>query len=286
MSTVVPDDLKHDMVDVGNGVALHTVSAGAGVPVFLLHGFPQTWREWRPMLPLLAQHHEVIAVDLKGAGYSTKPASGYDKSTMAGELDALRRALGYETIQVVGHDIGGMVAFAMAARFRDTVTKVAILDAPIPGNSGWDSALTDPLLWHFAFHMKRDVPELLVQGKERQYIEMFVRDRIYNQAGITSEDIDAYAAAMAQPGAARGMFEWYRAFPQDAEVNREVAKDPLALPVLALGGDRRWGDRMVVMLKEFATDVRGGSIKNCGHWLPEERPHEVAEWLLSFLDRT
>lgn len=276
---------QHHMTDVGGGVQLHSVVGGTGSPVFLLHGFPQTWREWRHIMTPLAQQHTVVAVDLKGAGQSDKPVGGYDKVSMAGELDVLRHKLGLGRVSVVGHDIGGMVAFAWAAAFPDSVERLAIVDVPIPGVSFWDNALVDPLLWHFAFHMKRDLPELLIYGREFQYIESLIRERIYNQDGLTTEDIALFAQAMAQPGSTRGMLEWYRAFPKDATDNRAFARNPLRMPVLAVGGDKRWGSKMVSMLEEFCLDVSGGAIENCGHWVAEERPTEFLDLLEPFLAR-
>ncbi|TXN28364.1 alpha/beta fold hydrolase [Lacisediminihabitans profunda] len=274
---------EHHMTDVG-GVRLHSVIGGVGQPVFLLHGFPQTWREWRHVMGPLAQHHTVIAVDLKGSGDSDKPVDGYSKLAMARELDTLRRELGYGEVSVVGHDIGGMTAFAWAASAPASVQRVAIIDVPIPGASFWDTALVDPKLWHFAFHQHRNLPEQLIQGREFLYIDSFVRERIYNQGGITTEDVAVFAEAMARPGAIRGMLEWYRAFPRDADDNREFARTPLELPVLAIGGDQRWGSRMVGILQEFAVNVTGGSIANCGHWVPEERPQELLDLLVPFLN--
>lgn len=280
---VGPQDFTHRMVAVDGTLSFHTVEAGSGPPVYLLHGFPQTWFEWRHVMRGLESRFTVVAVDLKGAGYSTKSIGGYDKLTMARELDRLRVAMGHDAIQVVGHDIGAMVAYAWAATNRTAVTRLAVVDAPMPGTTAWGSVMADPRLWHFAFHMKRDLPELLLAGNEYAYVEAFLRDRAYDQGAITDADVEVYARAMALPGATRGMLEWYRAFPQDDADNRELRATALGLPVLALGGEHRWGPRMVEMMSELATDVVGGSIPDCGHWVPDERPHELTEALLSFL---
>lgn len=277
--------LHHVRHQVRPEVSLHAVVAGSGPALFLLHGWPETWREWMPILEDLARHHTVVAVDLKGAGGSSKPLLGYDKVTMADELDMLRAKLGFDTVQVVGHDIGGMVAYAWAATHRDTVTRLAVLDVPLPGASLWDGILTDPLAWHFAFHQCRDVPEFLIAGRERGYVEYFLRGRTANQDAFTDEAVDHYAHALAQPGSVRSTLEWYRAFGQDADDNRKLARDPLTIPVLTLGGEHRWGPKMVGMLREFATDVRGGSIPDCGHWVVEERPDVVLAELEGFLQR-
>jgi pimeloyl-ACP methyl ester carboxylesterase len=278
-----PQDFTHRMVAVDGALSFHTVEAGSGPPVYLLHGFPQTWFEWRHVMRGLEGRFTAVAVDLKGAGHSTKAVGGYDKVTMARELDRLRVALGHDEIQVVGHDIGAMVAYAWAATSRTAVTRLAVVDAPLPGTTAWGSVMADPRLWHFAFHMKRDLPELLLAGNERAYVEAFLRDRAYDQGAISDADVEVYARAMAQPGATRGMLEWYRAFPQDDTDNRALRDDKLTVPVLAVGGEHRWGPRMVEMMSELATDVVGGAIPDCGHWVPDERPGELTEALLSFL---
>lgn len=278
-----PVELHHVTKEVADGVRLHAVIAGSGPAVVLLHGWPQTWYEWRHVIPGLAQTHTAIAVDLKGSGQSSKPLTGYDKVTMAHELDRLRELLGFDRVRVVGHDIGAMVAYAWAATHRDTVTHLGFLDAPLPGASVWEGIFADPKVWHFPFHMHRDMPEFLIQGREYGYVEAFFRDRGTNHAAFTDEEIGHYARALAQPGATRGSLEWYRAFPQDAEDNRRLAREPLTIPVLALGGEDRWGPRIVDMLREFATDVTGGSIPDCGHWVAEERPAAVLAALDTFL---
>lgn len=278
-----PDEFRHVMKDVADGVRLHAVIGGSGPALVLLHGWPQTWYEWRPVMSDLARTHTVIAVDLKGGGQSSKPLTGYDKVTMAHELDVLREVLGFDRVKVVGHDIGAMVAYAWAATHRDTVTHLGFLDAPLPGAGVWDSVFADPKTWHFAFHMHRDMPEFLIQGREYGYVEAFLRDRGTNHGAFTDHEIGIYARALAQPGAIRGTLEWYRAFPQDADDNRKLAKDPLTIPVLALGGEDRWGPRIVDMLREFATNVTGRSIPDCGHWVIEEHPAAVLSAFDTFL---
>src|SRR5215469_2143012 len=205
-------NFKHRLMDVGNGVKLNTITGGSGQPLFLLHGFPQTWQEWKPVMPELAKKYTVVAVDLKGCGQSDKPVGGYDKVTMAGELDQLREKLGFGSVYVVGHDIGGMVAYAWAATRRPSVSKIAILDITIPGVSFWDQLFVDSRAWHYGFFMKRDLPEKLLAGQEFAFIDHFIRDRVYNQGAFSDSDIQIFANGFAKPGAMRGCLEWYRAF--------------------------------------------------------------------------
>ena len=276
------DGFHHRMVRTGD-VNIHAVIGGDGPPVVLLHGFPQTWWEWHKIMPSLAAQRTVIAIDLRGAGHSDCPQGGYDKATLAGDVHGVMEALGFDRYAVCGHDIGAMVALALACTHREAVTHLAILDAPMPGWSEWEALFTDPKVWHFAFHMKRDVPELLLAGREYVYVSTFIFDRAFDHRAHAPEDVELYARALAQPGNTRGGLEWYRAFPTDHANALGWKRQLLTVPVLALGGDHRYGPQIVAMLKEFATDVSGGSIANCAHWLPEERPGEIADAVLKFL---
>lgn len=273
---------RHQMIRSGD-VTLHAVTGGEGPPLVLLHGFPQTWWEWRKMMPLLAARHSVVAVDLRGAGHSDCPPDGYDKATLAADVHGVMTALGHERYAVCGHDIGGMVALALAVKQREAVSHLAVLDVPVPGWSRWEALFSNPRVWHFSFHMKRDLPERLIYGREYDYVSTFIFDRAFDHGAHDHADIEVFARALAQPGRTRGGLEWYRAFPRDHAEALGWKREPLAMPVLGLGGDGRWGPDIVGMLEEFAQDVRGGSIKDCLHWLPEERPAETTEQLLAFL---
>jgi pimeloyl-ACP methyl ester carboxylesterase len=280
--SMTPDGFRHRMVHAGE-IDIHAVVGGDGPPIVLLHGFPQTWWEWRKMMPLLATKHTVVALDLRGAGHSDSPQGGYDKATLAADVHQVMAALGYDRYAVCGHDIGAMVALALACTHRDAVTHLAVLDAPQPGWSQWEALFADPSIWHFAFHMKRDLPERLLAGREYDYVSTFIFDRAYDHGAHHIEDVQEFARALAQPGNTRGGLEWYRAFPTDHANGLAWKSQPLTMPVLALGGEHRYGPRIVAMLQEFAADVSGGSIADCAHWLPEERPAETATAILDFL---
>ncbi|USI74643.1 alpha/beta fold hydrolase [Sphingomonas morindae] len=276
------DGFTQQMVPA-NGIALHSVTGGDGPPIVLLHGFPQSWWEWRKVMPLLADRFSVVALDLRGAGFSDCPADGYDKATLAKDVHAAMRALGHERYAVCGHDIGGMVAVAVAATHRDTVTHLAVLDVPLPGWSKWEATAAG--LWHFGFHIKRDLPERLIHGREYDYIAAFVAERMYDHTHFDPEDLEIFARALALPGRTRGAMEWYRAFAADHPAALAWKRQPLEMPVLALGGEHRFGPHMVDMLKEFARDVTGGSIARASHYVADERPKEVAAALIRFLGR-
>lgn len=279
---VTLDGFRHLMVRTRE-VNIHAVIGGEGPPLVLLHGFPQTWWEWRKIMPPLATRHTVIAVDLRGAGHSDSPQTGYRKASLAADIHGVMQALGFERYAVCGHDIGAMVALALACTQRDAVSHLAILDAPMPGWSQWEANFADPKVWHFGFHMKLDLPERLLFGREFDYVSSFIQDRAFDHGAHSTEDLEVFARAFAQPGNTRGGLEWYRAFPADHADFLGWKQIPLKIPVLALGGEHRYGPKIVAMLEEFARHVSGGSVADCAHWLPEERPTETADALLRFL---
>jgi pimeloyl-ACP methyl ester carboxylesterase len=281
----LPQGMSHHHCRLDD-VTLHLVSAGQGPAVVLLHGFPQTWYEWRTLIPLLAQRHRVIAPDLRGLGDSTRPESGYDKRTVAADIWALLHdVMGIERFAVVGHDWGGPVAYALAAAHREAVSHLAILDVTIPGD-GSDSFASSQGRWHHGFHRTLDLPEALVRGRERIYLTWFLQSFAAHPGAIDATAIDEYVRCYAQPGAMRAGFAYYRATPQDVAHNQaEIARGKLAMPVLALGGSESFGRRELVLesLRRVASDVQGGVLQGCGHFLPEEAPEELAERLLAFL---
>ncbi len=268
---------------VVNDVRLHYVTAGHGDPVVLLHGWPQTWYQWRKIIPALAERYAVIAPDMRGLGDSAKPATGYDKRTVADDIYQLVRKLGFQRIFLVGHDWGGPVSYAYACAHPDDVRRLVILDVPIPGAGLEELPQMSRRggLWHLSFHNVRDLPEALVAGRERIYLTWFYRTA-YNPTAITEEDIDEYVRCYSAPGAMRAGFEYYRALWTDVEHNKEHAKTKLKMPVLALGGKYSFGKRTLTSMQALAEDVRGGEVDQCGHWISEEQPEYLIAQLLAF----
>jgi len=268
---------------VVNGVRLHYVIGGKGEPLVLLHGYAETWWEWHRIMPALAQHYTIITPDLRGAGDSDKPYTGYDKKTMAADIYALTQTLGYKRINLVGHDIGMMVAYAYAAAHPSEVSRLALIEAPVPGVTPWDQLKQSPQVWHFRFHSVPNLPEAMTAGRERTYLTTgFYKALAYNPAAITEADIDEYVSHYASPGGMRAGFEYFRAFPQDERDNAITANTKLAMPVLALGGAQSLGSIVKQSAQSVAFSVQGGVIKECGHWMPEEQPEELTRRLLAF----
>jgi pimeloyl-ACP methyl ester carboxylesterase len=271
-------------------VSLHYVTAGAGdKTIVLLHGFPQTWREWRQLIPsLVGAGYRVVAPDYRGAGHSSRPLAGYDKRTMAIDVRRLvTEMLGIATpVVLVGHDIGLMVAYAYAQQFREGVSHLAVIDAPLPGTTVFDRLRADPRVWQFAFHSVRDIPEMLISGREKAYFQSFFNARLYNPAAITDHDLDEYAATYAAPGALRAGLELYRTFDRDIEDNKQFLAEhgKLTIPVLAVGGEASTtGPLMAEMMREVADHVSDLRIPSAAHWIAEENPRALGDGLLDFM---
>ena len=221
-----------------DGLGYHVVEGGEGPALILLAGFPQSWYAWRRVMPLLAPHFRVYAVDLPGQGDSDKPLDGYDTRTAGERLRALFHMLGLTRYALAGHDIGAWIAYPYAARHADEVERVVLLDANIPGVTLKPAIELGPdnwKSWHFLFNSVPDLPEALLQGRERILIEWFFSRKTANKPGVFSAaDIDEYERVYQTLGGLRGMLGYYRAAHQDALQNRELRDAPLTVPVLAL----------------------------------------------------
>ena len=261
-----------------NGIQMHYVIGGQGDPIVLLHGWPQTWYEWRHVMPALAKNYTVIAPDLRGLGDSSKPVTGYDGKTTAEDIYQLVSKLGYKDIFLVGHDFGVQVAYSYAAAHPNETKRLVILDVPIAG-IGPGENITG--LWWAQFHNVRDIPEMLVAGHEREYLTWFYRYSC-NPAAITKEDIDEYVSHYSAPGGMRAGFEYYRALSDDIKQNKEYSNVKLPMPVLTLGGECSFGTAALDSMRLLATDVRGGVVPDTGHWIPEEQPEFLVGQLFKF----
>ena len=218
-----------------NGVKLHYLKAGHGPAVILLHGYTQTSRMWRPIMPLLAEKFTVIAPDLPGIGDSEIPKSGLDMKSAAISIHGLVKSLGIEKARVVGHDIGLMVAYAYAAQFPAETEKLAVMDAFLPGVAGWEDVYNNPGIWHFRFN--GPTPEALVRGRERTYFDYFWNDFAADKNhSLPDADRAAYVAAYSRPGRMHAGWEYFVSFQQAAKDFAELSKTKLTMPVLAIGG--------------------------------------------------
>ena len=265
-----------------NGVKLHYLKAGHEPAVILLHGYTQTSRMWRPIMPLLAEKFTVIAPDLPGIGDSEIPKSGLDMKSAAISIHGLVKSLGIEKARVVGHDIGLMVAYAYAAQFPAETEKLAVMDAFLPGVAGWEDVYNNPGIWHFRFN--GPTPEALVRGRERTYFDYFWNDFAADKNhSLPDADRAAYVAAYSRPGRMHAGWEYFVSFQQAAKDFAELSKTKLTMPVLAIGGEKANGVVLGEQMKIVATNATMVVLKDCGHWVLEEKPKETTEALIKFL---
>jgi pimeloyl-ACP methyl ester carboxylesterase len=275
-------DAINSRTAVVDGLKLHYLIAGQGPAVVLLHGYTQTSRMWKPIIPLLAAKFTVIAPDLPGIGDSDIPADGLDMKNAAIRIHALVKSLGIAEARVVGHDIGLMVAYAYAAQFPAETEKLVVMDAFLPGVGGWEAVYNNPAIWHFRF--SGSTPEALVRGRERIYYDYFWNDFAADKThSIPEADRVAYTAAYARPGRMHAGWEYFASFQQAAKDFAELSKTKLTMPVLAIGGEKANGEVLGQQMKVVATDATMIVLKNCGHWVLEEKPKETTEALMKFL---
>ena len=265
-----------------NGVRLHYLIGGKGSAIVLLHGYTQTSHMWRPLMPLLAERHTVIVPDLRGAGDSSRPESGYDKKNMAVDIHTLVSSLRIDRAGIVGHDIGLMVAYAYAAQFPQATERVVLMDAFLPGVGDWKNVWLMRDLWHFHFY--GDVPLALVKDRERTYFEHFWNDFAADKTkSVPEADRRLYAAAYARDDGMRAGFEYFKSFEQDAKDFAAFSTRKLDMPFLVLTGEKASGTFLIDQAKLVASNVTGTVVPGSGHWLTEEAPQVVVPAIVDFL---
>lgn len=268
-----------------NGTTLHVRVGGAGPAVLLVHGYGDTGDMWVPLAATLMRDHMVIIPDLRGMGLSAVATDGFTKKNQAKDLAGILDKLNVPRADVVGHDIGNMVAFAFAEAYPDRTTRLVMMDAPVPGVGPWDEILKSPLLWHFRFggpDMER-----LVAGRERIYLDRFWNEFAATRTAFPESARVHYATLYAAPGRMHAGFSQFAAFDQDVIDNRaSVAHGPLKMPILAIGGDHSLGPTMAVIMRAAADNVTELVVPNSGHWLMEEQPGQTVEAIASFVRRS
>src|ERR1700692_4075492 len=256
------------------GVKLHYLTSGHGAPLLLLHGYAETSLMWRPLMPSLAERFTVIAPDLPGIGDSAIPADGLDMKAAAVRIHALMSSLGFRQAEVVGHDIGLMVAYAYAAMYPAETRKLVVMDGFLPGVAGGEAVYNNPGIWHFRFN--GPTPEALVRGRERIYFDYFWNDFAADKThSLPDADRATYVAAYSRPGRMRAGWAYFVSFQQAAKDFAKLSQTKLTMPVLAIGGEKSLGDALAQQMKLVASDVTVVVLKDTGHWILEERPKDT-----------
>lgn len=280
--TPFPATFHAQMVQT-NGTSLYVRVGGKGPAVVLLHGFGDTGDMWAPLAADLAKDHTVIVPDLRGMGLSAHPDTGYTKKNQAADIAGVMDALKVQKADLVTHDIGNMVGYALAAQYPARITRWVVIDAPLPGIGDWDNIIRSPLLWHFNFRGPDE--ERLVQGRERIYLDRFYDELSADPKSIDEATRNHYATLYAQPHAMHDAFEQFGAFGQDAIDNKAflATGGKLKLPVLALGAEKSFGKGMAEDLRFVASNVTGGIVPGSGHWIMEENPQATIALVTEFL---
>src|SRR5262249_38347396 len=273
---------KTQMIET-NGTKLHVRVGGTGPAVVLLHGFGDSGDMWAPIAAKLVKDHTVIVPDLRGMGLSAHPDGGYTKKNQAADMVGILDHLKVQKADLVTHDIANMVGYALAVQNPDRIARWVVIDAPLPGMGDWDNIIRLPMLWHFNF--RGPDMERLVAGRERIYL-----DRFWNELSADPKKIDEptrkhYAALYARPRAMHDAFEQFAAFNQDAIDNKALlaARGKLAIPVLAVGGEKSFGAGMADHIRSVATNVAGDVVPGSGHWVMEENPEATTKIVIDFL---
>jgi len=278
---MTPDGFTHHTARTAAG-RIHYVRGGNGPLLLLLHGWPQTWYEWRRVMPALAEDHTVVAADWRGAGFSGRPATGYDADTVAAELrEVVRRLAGDAPITVIGHDWGAVFAYCYAAQYRGEVAALGIFEMALPGLGLMEQAFIPKaggdFLWHLPFQSVPDIPALLIGGREREYLQWFFQHFAYDPDAITPSDVEEYVRAIQQPGALRAGLAVYEEYFTSADQVARHAERPLDIPVVAYGGEACLGGLTLATVQAVAPAATGGVVERSGHWMPEERPDVIIE---------
>ena len=286
MADIAPFPPSFHIQDIAtNGTTIHARVGGHGPAVLLIHGYGETGDMWQPMAVDLARDHTVIVPDLRGLGLSARAGDGFTKINQAGDMAGVLDHLKRDSVDIIAHDIGNMVAYAFAMLHPERVRHLVVIDAPVPGIGPWEDILKNPLLWHFRFggpDMER-----LVAGRERIYLDRFWNEFSANPSHFSEENRKHYAKLYARPGAMHAGFLQFAAFDQDAIDNRALLaeRNKLQMPVLGIGGEKSFGPAMAAVMRATAANVEEGIVPASGHWIMEENPAATTKLVRTFLEK-
>lgn len=277
---------QHHYISI-HGKKLHYVTTGTGPAVLLISGWPQTWYAWRHVMTALANNgYQAIAVDPPGTGYSVPLDGSYDTGRIATILSDFMLALGHHQYSVIGHDIGMWVAYALASDFPESVKRLAVTEAVIPGLAPappiFVKAEENIFLWHFMFNQIHDLPEALITGREALYLNYIFDQWSWHRDKVATEIyIEAYQVA----GRLTAGFNYYRSIPETIRQNKVRENKRLNMPVLAIGAEHATHDAPYETMKKVCTQLSSAIVDDCGHFIMEEQPEAFCSLILNFLQQ-
>lgn len=280
-STLPPSNSVGDHYAKVNGVRLHYIEMGKGPLIILLHGWPETSFAWNHTMSVLSQQYRVVAPDLRGLGLSERTKTGYDKKTVATDIKALVEQLGEKQAVIIGHDMGGKVAYTMAHLYPQTVSKLVLVDCLIPGTENADALHGGA--WHYGFHMAPDIPEMLTQGRERDYIRAQIKTWSFKKDAVSEDAISEYARHYATEGGMTAGFNYYRALKEDAALAATFRNQKLPMPVLTISGRHGVGEQLPKALANETVSLKTIIVEDSGHFVAEEAPEAFNSAVISFL---
>ncbi len=282
----IKSDWKHEYINT-NGIKLHYVTQGTGSLMLMLHGFPEFWYSWRHQIPEFSQYFQVVALDLRGYNDSDKPKeqSAYVMDEFVKDVEGVIKGLGYDKCILVGHDWGGAIAWYFAYAHPEMVERLIILNLPHPAKFSKGLYTLKQLLrsWYIFLFQLPWLPEFLLQVSDFRAIEMVIQGTATNQNAFNQTDINTYKNAAAKPNAITAMLNYYRNIFQAFRLNKNWSI--LQVPTLMIWGenDTALGKELTDGTATYVKDLKIKYIHSCGHWVQQEQPELVNQYIRDFL---
>jgi pimeloyl-ACP methyl ester carboxylesterase len=278
--------MKHDRIYT-NGINLHYVTEGEGNLMLFLHGFPECWYSWRKQIPEFAKDHHAVALDLRGYNESDKPSesSAYKMSELVADVKGVIEGLGYQRCTLVGHDWGGAIAWNFAYQYPEMLDRLIILNLPHPAKFSQGLRTPQQLLksWYIFLFQLPYLPEFLIQLDDYKLLETAFKGMAINQEAFSTEDINFYKDAFAKRGAATAAINYYRNILQAGII--EKSWGILEVPTLMIWGekDTALGKELTYGTEEYVRNLQIRYIPNCSHWVQQEQPDLVNQYIREFI---
>ncbi len=282
--------IEHSIIEINNG-KIHIAQDGSpnSSPLLFLHGWPENWKAYERVIELACTKYFAVAIDLPGIGESVYPNAPFLKIEIAKVIHKIVEKLKLKNLTIVGHDVGGQIAFSYLHEYPKDLKAAVIMDVVIPGLNPWEEVLRNPYIWHFAFHSIPKLPETLVNGKQKDYFEFFYNAIAAHPEKISSHTKENYIRAYSSPESLTTGFNWYRGFSEDVKYNKKLIEQHKAIstPLLYMRGDRSFG-KIEQYASGFADagllDVTAKIVPDSGHFMVEEQPELVWEFIEDFLN--